>query len=203
MELTTAAQWLNSTFSQLDYSVFSFWHMMAERYGEVLTPVMQLISLTAKGGIFLIILSLLMMASPKSRRVGLCSVLALALGALMTNVLLKGLIARPRPFNMDDEFHSWWVYVGSNIEMGKSFPSGHVTAASAFSIAIALSCKRRYVWIMSVLYILLMCFSRNYLIVHYFSDVIGAIIIGSAAGVISFEILKMDSKSIEDGNINE
>jgi undecaprenyl-diphosphatase len=199
MELTASAQWLNSTFSGIDRWVFSFWHTAAENYGSVLTPLMKFISLTAKDGIFLIILSLLLISMPKSRRVGVHTLLSITLGALMTNVVLKGLIARPRPFNINDEFYNWWVCVGSNMENGRSFPSGHVTAATAFSVAAALSSGKKYVWFLSIGYIVLMCFSRNYLIVHYFSDVLGAIIVGSVAGTVSFLILKMKTPA---GKIN-
>ena len=67
-----------------------------------------------------------MLIFPKTRRAGLLALLAMALGFLCTNVVLKHLVARPRP----------WLVVEGLIHLvaeddPHSFPSGHTCAAFA------------------------------------------------------------------------
>ncbi|CAM4347828.1 phosphatase PAP2 family protein [Deinococcus marmoris] len=93
--------------------------------------------------------------------------LALALsGAALLNLLAKLIFQRPRP----DELGAVLV------ESGFSFPSGHAMGNAAFGIALGLIFWRsRLGWPVSVLGVfwgVLLAASRNYLGVHYPTDVI-------------------------------
>ena len=55
--------------------------------------------------------------------------------------------------------------------------------------ALCLSCRRKTV-LLGYIYVLLMAFSRCYLMAHYPSDVIAAMIIGGISAVIAFFIAK-------------
>ncbi|THF88316.1 phosphatase PAP2 family protein [Deinococcus sp. KSM4-11] len=91
-------------------------------------------------------------------------VLALA-GATLINVLAKVAFQRPRPDQL----------VAVLIEPGYSFPSGHTMANAAFGIALGLVFwKSRWGWpvmVLGVAWAVLIGVSRNYLGVHYPTDV--------------------------------
>ena len=185
MELTAAAQWLNNVFYEADYAILSFYHTLAESAGGFLTPVLGTLTLTAWKGAFLMLLSLALICFRKTRRAGLCALLAIALGALFTNLLIKDQVARPRPHLFDETLRQWWEYVGAQSVSDHSFPSGHMTAACAFTTGFVLAKGKKWIPV-GVLYVALMGVSRNYLMVHYPSDVLGGLVTGVAAGVISF-----------------
>ncbi|MBR5295778.1 MAG: phosphatase PAP2 family protein, partial [Clostridia bacterium] len=54
-----------------------------------------------EAGIFWIALSLILMFFPKTRKAGFSMGLALLLGVILGNGVLKNLVARPRPYNLD------------------------------------------------------------------------------------------------------
>ena len=189
MELTVSAQWLNDVFFSLDYAILSFYHTLAAACGWLLTPVLGTLTLTAWKGAFLILLSLVLICFRKTRRAGICCLLAMAIGALFTNLIVKNAVARPRPYDYDATLRIWWEYVGAHLESDFCFPSGHMTAACAFSTGFVLCRGRRWLpW--GILYVVLMGISRNYLIVHYPSDVVGGFVFGTAAGVASYYIVR-------------
>jgi undecaprenyl-diphosphatase len=102
--------------------------------------------------------------------------------AFLVGTLVKGLVARPRPevalIALPDSY---------------SFPSGHAVAASAFYLSLALlasdaerrAAPRRLIIGAGVLVALLVAWSRVYLGVHYFSDVIGGLLLGSLGAVVA------------------
>ena len=115
---------------------------------------------------------------------------SIAFGALITNITLKELIARPRPFQSGvEEFLQWWQFAGSSEVSEFSFPSGHVTAAMASMTALCLSSRPKHLpWLIpsASLYVVIMMAARNYLMVHYPTDVIAGVIVGSVGAVASF-----------------
>lgn len=50
MELTAAAAWLNTTFAGFDSVLLGAQHLMAEKLGTVLTPLMKLVTLLGEKG---------------------------------------------------------------------------------------------------------------------------------------------------------
>ena len=188
--LTTLAQWINAVFFEMDYAILGFYHDLAQTaFGRVLAPILNAITLTGWKGAFLILVSLALIIFRKTRRTGLCTLLALLIGAIFTNVIVKNAVARPRPYNFDSVLRSWWIYVGSHMESDLSFPSGHMTAACGFTSAFVLSRGKKWLPV-ALLYIILMGVSRNFLIVHYPSDVLGGFLFGTCAGVISFFVIR-------------
>ena len=148
MALTANALWLNTAFAGYDLAILSFLHKLAESAGAVLTPLFKLITLLGEKGLLFFLLGIVLMLFPRWRRTGLCIFGAVCCGALISNIILKDAIARPRPFEASDLFRQWWQAVGSPAEDGFSFPSGHVTAAAAGVTGLCLMRCRR--WILPV-----------------------------------------------------
>ena len=184
MELTAAALWLNTAMAGFDQSVTLAVHKLYEIGGAFFTPLMELISLMGKGGIFLIILSLILALIKKTRRYGTAMCLGLAIGAIFVNLFLKVVIARSRPYaDINGFFYPLWVMLGQHVESDMSFPSGHTNAAFAAMIPLFILGDKRVSW-WALVFGVLMGISRIYLVVHYPTDVLGGIITGTIAGIL-------------------
>lgn len=197
MELSSIASGLNSAFSGFDQAILSALHSLAQSAGGFLTPIMKFITLIGEKGILFFLLALVLMCFAKTRPIGVCLFGAVCCGALITNIILKDWVARPRPFETVDMFRQWWVALGSPAEDGFSFPSGHVTATAAGMTALCLIYSKKLI-VPSVLVVALMGISRNYLMAHYPSDVLFAIIIGVASAFIAYLITKLIFRFLED-----
>ena len=197
MSLTAEALWLNSFFSGYDMAILSFAHRMAELAGSVLTPLNRIITLLGEKGILFFLLAVVLMLFPRYRRTGVCIFGAVCCGALITNIILKDQISRPRPFETVDQFRQWWQFVGAPAEDGFSFPSGHVTAAAAGVTGLCLMRGKRW-FIPGAIWVLLMMFSRNYLMAHYPSDVLFALLIGVFSGFVAALITQLIFRFLEN-----
>lgn len=125
-------------------------------------------------GILWILLALGLLAFPKTRRAGLAVSCALLLEVLCCNLLLKPLVARPRPYTYRD------LQLLIPALEDYSFPSGH-TAAS-FAAASALFFRRSRLWIPAFALAVLLGFTRLYLYVHFPTDVLCGALLGALAG---------------------
>lgn len=182
MEITAAAQWLNTTFASFDQNITLLVHRLYDVAGNFCSPFFEFISLLGKDGIFLVLLSLALMLFRPTRRFGTAMLFGVAIGALFTNLFLKVVIARPRPYADENSvFYQLWMIMGQHMESDKSFPSGHTTAAFSTMTALFFMGNKRYSWT-AFIFAILMGISRIYLVVHFPSDVLGGIIVGFIAG---------------------
>ena len=175
--------WLDEVFSSFDQAILGAIHGLQQSWaGTILDPLARLLAALGAGGIGLILLGLVLLALRPTRRLGAGVLLALALGALVTNVVLKPLVERARPY-ADETWllHQWWLEAGAMIESDASFPSGHTTAAMAATAALFVLLKRPWRWWLW-LFPVLMGLSRLYLVVHYPTDVLAGALVGLAAG---------------------
>ncbi len=202
MELTAMANWLNTAFAGYDGAILKAMHALAESAGKVLTPVMKLITLLGEKGLLLFLLALVFMCFAKTRKFGVCVFGAVCCGALITNVILKDMVARPRPFEGLQQFTQYWQFLGSPAEDGFSFPSGHVTAAASGLTALCLITKDKRLIAPSAVIVVLMGISRNYLMAHYPSDVLFAMLIGVASAFIAWAITKLIYSFLEANEDN-
>ena len=123
-------------------------------------------------GRFWLVLALGLAVVPKTRKAGILASCAMALCALVTNVCLKNLVARPRPYTQIPGLFSLLPP-----QKDWSFPSGHTTASFA-SAGIYLRVLPRKYGITTLILAVLIAFSRLYVGVHYPTDVFGGLIIG-------------------------
>ena len=175
---------------KIDHAVAEIFHNIYLAGGEFANFVMNFISFIAEAGILFLLVGIGLALFKRTRKIGGTILFAVAIGFLLTNVILKNTIQRVRPFQSGlNDFYKWWLDAGASYESGYSFPSGHTTAATAFAVAIFLTCKKKYSsWIL--LFPLLMAISRIYLMVHYFSDCVGGLIVGSVSAILGYLTVK-------------
>ena len=136
--------------------------------------LMPWITALGNGGVVWIAAAFAMTLSKKYRKYGIAMFAALAVGLLAGNVCLKPLLARSRPC---------WL---ESIEMlianptDYSFPSGH-TLSSVIGAYMLTAADRRF-GPPAILLAVLIGFSRLYLYVHFPSDVLASVVLGTAIG---------------------
>ena len=150
----------------------------ANLWCPVLDAVMPVITLLGDAGIFWIAVAVLFMITKKYRTTGLSMMLALMMGLLVCNICLKPAIARIRPYDFQMEYFMKEIplLVGGMHDF--SFPSCHTIAS--FEAAVAILLNNRKLGIPAMILAFLIAFSRLYLYVHYPSDVIVSIVLGTA-----------------------
>ncbi len=107
---------------------------------------------------------------------------------IVGNLVLKNLVARPRPCWVDPS-------VKLLIEMPHdySFPSGHTM--SSFAAATVLYALNRTLGIIAFVLAALISFSRLYLFVHYPTDILAGLVIGVGLSLICLHVLKPHIKN--------
>lgn len=88
------------------------------------------------------------------------------------NGILKDAFGLPRPHEFDPRIRTPLP------ETSPSFPSGHAQGSLVFWGTMAALIRRAWMWIVSIILILLISLSRIYLGVHFPQDVLGGWIIG-------------------------
>lgn len=139
-----------------------------------LDKCMPLISALADSGFIWILLTLILLCTKRWRRAGQASAIALIFMLLLGNIILKPLIGRTRPFDVNTAIQ---LLIQAPTDF--SFPSGHTFAS--FACAVTLFLEDRRLGIPSLILAVLIAFSRLYLYVHYPTDVLAGLLLGIAA----------------------
>lgn len=122
----------------------------------------------------------------KTRTAGVTAGLALANEAILTNLIIKPLFKRDRPWITLDDFDPLIFEDDPN-----SFPSGHTGAAFSVAMAVMKTFTRRWCKFVSMVMATLMGFSRMYVGVHFLSDVTVGAVIGVISGVGADKMVKI------------
>ena len=144
------------------------------------------------GAIFLFITAV-MLCVRRWRRAGGTTLTALGLGLIVTNLTIKPLISRPRPWVAMEGFQALIAESDPN-----SFPSGHTCAAFAFAVALSFELPRKWQKAAVLLAAALMGYSRLYVGVHFPSDVLAGAAIGSLCGLAAHLIAARVCAAIKD-----
>ncbi len=138
----------------------------------LLTAIMRFFTVIGEGGAVWILLAVLFLCYRKTRKIGVVLSVALILCLFTGNILLKNIVARPRP--------CWRVDVPMLIAIPRdySFPSGHTMSSVAAAVSLFLWDRK---WgIVALVVAILISVSRMYFYVHYPTDVLA----GAAIGVL-------------------
>lgn len=150
----------------------------ANLWCPVLDVVMPIITLLGDAGIFWIAVAVLFMITKKHRKTGIGMMLALMMGLLICNIWLKPTVARIRPYDFQMEYFLKEIPLLAGGMHDFSFPSGHTIAS--FEAAVVILLNNRKLGVPAMILAFLIAFSRLYLYVHYPTDVIFSIILGTA-----------------------
>lgn len=129
-------------------------------------------------GALWILLSVGLLLYPKTRTLGLMTIITLMLTAALGEVVMKHLVQRPRP-----PLPASTALLLQHIPSTFSFPSGHT--ASSFGAATTLfhwkasGVSRKTFSVLLYLVAVAIAFSRLYLGLHYFTDLVGGVVLGT------------------------
>ena len=148
-----------------------------------LDMIMPWITVLGDAGIFWMIVAAVLAFTKKYRRVGFGMAIAMALGLVVCNMILKPCVGRIRPYDFQETLG---VTINLLIEKQHdfSFPSGHTIASFEASVVLLKNSKK--MGIPAMILAVLIAFSRLYLYVHYPTDVIASIILGTIFGIIGY-----------------
>lgn len=161
--------------------------IQANLHSGFMDAVMPIVTLFGDGGIFWIAVALLMLISPKTRKIGWSMGVALILGVLVCNVTMKPIIARIRPYDLHAELFGDEIKLLVKTPHDWSFPSGHTIAS--FEACTAIMIRNKKMGIPATILAILIAFSRLYLYVHYPTDVIFSFFAGILFGFVGCAII--------------
>ena len=136
------------------------------------------------------ILGALLLIFPKTRRCGAAVILGYGLAFLVGDVILKNLIARPRPCAVDETVALLVARPGSY-----SCPSVHTALAFAAAAAVFFHHKKPGVAVL--IFAALVGFSRLYFFVHYPTDVLFGAVLGFFLGWAACRLVKLAAQRLE------
>ena len=168
----------------IDFQILDF--LQEHVRNAFLDPIMAGLSYMGEAGACWILIGIILLFFRRTRAAGACLLTALALGYLVGDICIKNFVARHRPFMINTG-----VDLAVHAPTSHSFPSGHSTAAfaSATSLIIMLRDKK-WIGFSALALAVLIAFSRLYNYVHFPSDVLFGMLLGTVCGLVVALIFK-------------
>lgn len=154
----------------------------------LLDKILAFITSLGNAGIVWIVLAVVLLILPKTRKTGIIVAAALLMDLILCNLILKNLVARVRPYDVNTAIA---ILIKKPLDF--SFPSGHTAASFAAMTALFLA-KMKKAWIAALVLAVLIAFSRLYFYVHYPTDVLGGAVVGILSGIIGYTIVEKIDK---------
>lgn len=127
----------------------------------------------------------------KGKNVIIAIAIALILYLAISEGVAKGIVGseiyfRERPYSA----HPAEIIPIGMINTNTSFPSNHMASTLAILSVILLFYRKKWIWILSILFILLMAFARMHNGMHYLTDIAAGALLGIIFGLSGVWIAK-------------
>ena len=129
-----------------------------------------------------LILAFALICFPEHREAGIAIIVSVAIAFVVTDLVLKPLVGRERPFEVLD------VVPIVDAPGSSSFPSGHT--AYSFAAATALLLYERRWGIPALAFACLVGVSRVYLCMHWPTDVLAGAMVGAASALVAVRLVR-------------
>ena len=174
--------------TEIDFSILDFIYKNIRC--DFLDPIMSAITHFADSGIGWIILGLILLIPKKTRIWGASALVAMLIGLVCGEVILKNIFCRVRPYDAYELYHGVPLpfVLNAGTESSFSFPSGHTCCSFASATAYFLWNKK---WgTVALVFAGLIGFSRLYNYVHFPTDVLGGALLGVGCAIFTVIIFR-------------
>ena len=146
---------------------------------DFLDPIMKAITMLGDKGLIWILITLVLLIMRRTRKLGLMCAVSMMIGLIVTNLAIKNLVARIRPYEMIQGLNCIVPLADD-----WSFPSGHTTNSLACAWVLFKKTPRKF-GVPALILAILIAFSRLYVGIHYPTDVLGGALIGIASACLA------------------
>ncbi len=166
---------------------------------DFLDKLLPIITRLADHGMVPILLAVILLIFTKTRKIGLSMGIGFFFGGVIGNLMLKNIVGRMRPYDVRG------VEILVNKLSDFSFPSGHTLIAFETAIVLMkmLKGKLKPIAVFATILASIIAFSRLYLYVHYPTDVIAGIILGSLFAFIGTKLCEYIVRRIKNSEIKD
>ena len=144
---------------------------------DFLTPIFKFITSLGDEGYVWIAIAIVLLFVKNYRKVALMVGASLLGSLVFNNMIVKNIVARPRPYRM---IETLTILIPEPGEY--SFPSGHTSSSFAAGVVLYLMLPKKY-GIPAMVLAFLIGISRLYVGVHYPTDVLGGMVMGTLIAV--------------------
>ncbi len=175
---------LSDWIQQVDLNILNW--MQENLKCDVLDTILSMITFLGDKGWFFIFVAVLLLILPKSRMWGAKLATSLSLGLIFGNMLIKNVVERVRPYDVVDN-----ITLLVDKLSDYSFPSGHTLASFEFFTVVCFMPIQKVYKVLAGILAFTIAFSRLYLYVHFPTDVLGGMVLGTLFGVMGVRIVDM------------
>lgn len=167
--------------TQIDFSILEL--IQQNLRCEFLDHLMVFLSLIGEGGLVWFLIAVPMLFFKKTRTCGVVMILSMGVSLLLGEFVLKNLIGRVRPCNVNSDFEMLVKRPQSF-----SFPSGHTS--SSFAAATSVFLWNKKYGVPTLILAFLIGFSRLYNYVHFPTDVLCGMLFGIFISLLCYHFIK-------------
>lgn len=158
---------------------------------DFLTPIFKFITSLGDEGYVWIAIAILLVFVKGYRKVGLMVGASLLGSLVFNNMIIKNIVARPRPYRMIETLSILIPEPGEY-----SFPSGHTSSSFAAGVVLYLMLPKKY-GVPAMILAFLIGLSRLYVGVHYPTDVLGGMVMGTLIAVAVVKLTELIEKKVK------
>ena len=165
---------------------------------EVLNEILKFITHLGDEGYLWIAMGILLLLFKKTRPIGFTVLLSLLINFVIVNLTLKDLIARPRPFIVNEAIEP---LVGG-VKHYTSFPSGHTSGSFSAMFALYRWVPRK-LGVCGLVLATLIALSRLYVGVHYPTDLLGGFVVAFISSVWAYYAVRKIQNKLGEKKVND